>query len=132
MNTPMRKAHRLLPSVELLLKNKKDTHNMWHPKGAYVLIGAMKVNQYKVRLYVDLWNINYDVHTIAADAFRSRYHAYLDWLALKKRKGVGSFSFGIGGTYNFVEVMNQEADDWMKQLWELSSEDTNILSLTLL
>lgn len=103
---------------------------MWHPKGAYVTIGAHRVNQYKVRLFVDLWNIEYDVHYLASEAFTSRYVAYLDWLKFKERKGMGkSFNFSVGGTYHSVIVMNEEADQWLRQLWELCSGNDNLCKI---
>ena len=126
----MRSPHKTLPKVAVLLKDKKDDHYVWHPKGAYVLIQAIKINQYKVRLAVDLWNINHDVNPVEIDAFKSRYRAYLDWLILRRVKGKGTeFYSGIGGTYNMIDVMNKEADEWMKQLWELCSDEKNLIPL---
>lgn len=124
-----RVAHKTLPTVKELLTGKNE-HAIWHPKGAYVHIRAFKINQYRVTLAIDLWNINYDINPIAADAFRSRYIAYLNWLTLKERKGVGKVAhLSVGGTYSSVDVMREEADDWLKQLWELCSDEKNLIPL---
>lgn len=52
-------------------------------------------------------------------------HQYLN--SLEGRKGVPkNFTFSYGKTYNAVQVMKEDAEEWSKKLWELCSNVENL------
>lgn len=120
-----RKLHKKLPTVGFMTLDKGD-HFIWHPKGSYVYISPTIINQYKLELKVDLWNISYDVTKSAAKKFSELYEDYLRKIFEEKTKGAGHFRWGVGGTYNTIEVMIKDADEWMRKLWELCSKEENL------
>jgi len=124
-----RLGYKELPSVEDIMKNKGCY--VWHPKGAYVHVNAWKVNQYVLTLVVDLWNISYDVNAKASESFTRDYVTYLN--GLKGQKGVPkTFTYGSGKTYNSIQVMKDDAEEWMIKLWSLCSDPKNLIHIPII
>jgi hypothetical protein len=121
MQTGNRAVHKRLPTVGSMILEKKE-HYMWHPKGSYVLITPTLVNQYTVTLKVDLWNISYNLNRDAEKKFSRAYLQYLDE-AIGKKKGIKSATWGLGGCYNTIQVLIEDADFWMDWLWSVCSEE---------
>lgn len=120
-------GYKELPLVKDIMKSKGCY--VWHPKGAYVYVNVWKVNQYVYTLTVDLWNISYDVNAEAASWFARDYVNYLD--NLKGKKGVPkSFTYGSGKTYNSIQVMKDDADTWMGELWLLCTDPKSLTHIS--
>lgn len=119
-------GYKELPSVKDIMKSRGCY--VWHPKGAYVYVDVWKVNQYVYTLTVDLWNISYDVNAEAAALFAREYVDYLN--NLKGKKGVPkAFTYGSGKTYNSIQVMKDDAGDWIIRLWGLCTDPKNLIHI---